>query len=199
MTYNQFIKKIQGFADRHKFINTFGTGEEWETEGILKPGIKYQILYAIPVDSTDLVQAKQRRFNFLCFDIVKKDKSNEQEVLSDTEQTLDDLIRWCRNQDDFSLINDPVATPFKESYGDWCAGWGCEVTIESDFNSADCDLPLTGLDPEPPAGYSLIKNKTTGEIVTRLYPGQSYEVIIASGIDSGNSSTTYTIQIVDIN
>src|SRR5688572_24157949 len=97
MTYNQLIEKFRDFCTRHKFINTFGTGEEWESEGILKPGIKYQLFYTIPIDSAPLTQTKNRRFEILCFDIVNKDKSNEQEVISDTEQTLDDFVRFCRN------------------------------------------------------------------------------------------------------
>lgn len=203
MTYNQLINKFKEFCANHKFIKTFGTGEEWEINElkpddlVLRKGLLYQLFFAIPIDSTDLEQTKNRRFRILCFDIVKKDKSNEQEVLSDTEQSIDDFIRYCRNTDDFLLINDPVAEPFKESYGDWCAGWGCEVIIETDFNSNACDLPLVGLNPVD-RNYASIYDQD-GNLVTKLRPGQTYNVIIASGIDEGGASQTYTISVIDIN
>ncbi len=162
---------------------------------VFRKGLLYPLFFAIPEDSTDLIQTKQRRFSIRCFDIVKKDKSNEQEVLSDTEQDLDDFIRYCRNTDDFLLINEPVMTPFKESYGDWCAGWACEVIIETDFNSMDCDIPLDGLSPQPPQNYATATDQD-GNVI-KLYPGDNFDYIRASGIDEGDASQTYTDQISD--
>lgn len=143
MTYNNIINNLKAYCTANEQIKTFGTGEEWEAEGILKPGIIYPIFYAIPIDSTNGLQTKQRKFNFICFDIVAKDKSNEQDVLSDTEQILDDIIRYIQNNDDIGLIGEPVLIPFKEKYGDFCAGWATEVIIETEFNSNDCQIPMT--------------------------------------------------------
>ena len=142
MTYNDEIQYFQDFSAGHDQIKTFGTGEEWEKEGILKQGILYPIIYFIPIDSTTTENTKVRRFKVACFGKVKKDKTDEQEILSDTEQILDDLVKDLRyNQDDLELIGDPVWMPFKEEYGDFCAGWDGEITIQSQFNNNNCDKP----------------------------------------------------------
>lgn len=49
-----------------------------------------------------------------------------------------------------------------------------------------------------PEQYAYIKDQN-GEIVYSLKPGESYNVIIASGIDEGGPGTTYAIQVTDIN
>lgn len=198
MTYNQNIKLFKDFCDSHQMIKTYGTGEEWETEEILKPGILYPIFYAIPIDSTDLYQAKQRKFQILCFDIVNKDKSNEQEVLSDCEQIIDDFIRMMRNgSHDYELIGDPVLSPFKEKYGDFCAGWGTEIILEMSFNSNICGLPIEA-STVPPLQNRVTIYDQDGNTVTELEPGDSYNVIIASGINEGGASQSYSMQVIDI-
>jgi len=206
VTFNQLIERFRLFAAGHKFIKTFGTGEEWEIETLktgeevayLRKGVLYQLFYAIPKDVTGLGATDQWRFEVSVMDIVKKDKSNEQEVLSDTRQTLKDFEIFCRDSTDITLVGDPVAVPFKESYGDWCAGWSQEMVFETDTSTSLCDLPVDGVTPTPNPNYATVKDQD-GNIVTRLYPGQEYSVIIASGIDEGNASTTYTIKVVDIN
>jgi hypothetical protein len=142
MTFNQIITLFSDWAGNHLQIKTFGNGEEWEKEGILKPGILYPMFYTIPTTSQTFENTKQRSFKVICFAQVKKDKTNEQEVLSDTEQIIDDFIKYLRYEDeDFNLIGEPVMTPFKEDFGDWCAGWETEIIIETVFNNNSCDGP----------------------------------------------------------
>jgi len=146
MTYNEIITLLQDITASHKQLKTFGNGEEWEANGMLKPGILYPILYAVPVSSTFAENVVTRSFELICFSQVKKDKSNENEVLSDTELIMYDVIKILKNEsDDYNVVNDPVLTPFKEDYGDWTAGWRGEVVIETDLNNNFCDIPYAGL------------------------------------------------------
>ncbi len=142
MTYNQTIDLFETWCNNHLQVKTFGNGEEWEAEGILKAGILYPIFYAVPVSSLTGENVVQRTFKIICFGQVKKDKSNENEVISDTEQIIHDFIKYLRYDSmDFDLIGEPTMTPFKESFGDWCAGWECEVVFETIFQNNNCDSP----------------------------------------------------------
>src|SRR3972149_1690765 len=98
MTYNQIITLLNNIAVAHKQLKSFETGELWEVEGNIK----------------------LRTFTLLVFGQVKKDKSDEQEILSDCESILDDIIKILLNEsNDYDLIGDPVLNPFKEELGDW--------------------------------------------------------------------------------
>ena len=100
------------------------------------------MLWAIPVDSTTAEQTKTRTFTLLVFRKVDKAKKYETDILSNCEQILDDIIKILRNEsNDYEVTNEPVLVPFKEEFGDWCAGWRADVSILSDFNNNYCDIP----------------------------------------------------------
>ena len=142
MTYNQVIKLFNDWADTHLLIGTYGSGEEWEINGNFKPGIIDPLFYTIPVNSQVLENTVNRTFKVICFGRVKKDKSNEREVISDTEQICQDFIKFIRYNDaDFNLVGEPQFTPFTEEFGDWCAGWEGDIIIETEFDNNECDKP----------------------------------------------------------
>jgi hypothetical protein len=142
MTYNQIIKLFSNIVGSSKVLKSFGTGELWEIEGNIKPGIQYPTLWAAPIQTNVTDQTMSRTFTFLCFDMVSKDKSNEQEVLSDTEQCLQDFIKILRSaSDDYELVGNPTLIPFKEEFSDWATGWRVDFEILTAFNSNDCDVP----------------------------------------------------------
>lgn len=143
MTYNNTIQLFDNIATAHKQINTFGTGELWEVNGIIKPELKGFILWVAPVNTTITDQTTIRTFTVLVMNIVKKDKSDEQEVLSDSEQILIDIIKIFRNEDEaYELVGDPTLFPFKEDFGDWLTGYRTDLVIQTDFNNNYCDLPI---------------------------------------------------------
>lgn len=180
-------------------IKGFGFGTMFEINTDMKPGLKYYLLWVIPLDSITTEQTKQRRFSLLMLGIVKKDESNRDEVWSDTEQCMDDVIKILRNEsDDYELVGDPQLNPVTEQHGDWVTGWQTEVVIQTAFNSNYCDIPSDMIPVQPNNNYATVYDQD-GNIVRTLRPGDSYNVIIASGIDEGGASTTYTIQVLDIN
>lgn len=142
MTYDQVITLFNNIAVAHKQINSFGTGELWEVEGNIKPGIIYPMLYIVPVNSITQENTKQRSFTGLVFGQVKKDKSDEQSILSDCESIADDFIKILRNEsDDYILLGDPVLVPFKEDLGDFVTGWRFDFDLQTDLNNNYCDVP----------------------------------------------------------
>lgn len=143
MTYNNIIQLFDNIATAHKQINTFGTGELWEVNAIIKPELKGFVLWVAPVSSTTTEQTTIRTFTVLVMSIVKKDKTDEQEVLSDSEQILNDIVKIFRNEDEaYELIGEPTLFPFKEDFGDWLTGWRADLVIQTDFNNNYCDLPI---------------------------------------------------------
>lgn len=140
MTYNQLIQLFSDIADAHQFIKSFGHGEAWEINS--NDTFNDYVLWAIPVDSTTAEQTKTRTFTILVFRKVDKAKKYETDILSNCEQILDDIIKTLRYEsDDYEVTNEPVLVPFKEEFGDWCAGWRADVSILSDFNNNYCDIP----------------------------------------------------------
>lgn len=177
MTYNQLITLFRNIATAHKQIESFATGELWEVEGNIKPGIIYPMLFAVPVSSVTLEKVKIRTFTLLVFGQVKKDKSDEQEILSDCEQILDDVIKILLNEsDDYDLIGEPQQIPFKEDMGDWVAGWRADIQIETAFASNYCDLPSdTFLSPAAAGNFAYIINQN-GQTIATVLAGQTYTV-----------------------
>jgi hypothetical protein len=142
MTYNQILADIEAWANNHLQIQTFGNGEEWEVNGTIKAGTLYPIFFAVPVSSQTFENTIQRTFRVFCFGQVKKDKTNENEILSDTESIVHDFVKYLKyDNDDIGIIGDPSMTPFKEDFGDFCAGWECELIIETNFANGQCDAP----------------------------------------------------------
>ena len=198
MTINQLKTLFQNIATAHKQINDFAYGELWEIEEKMNKEAKYPMLYVSPIQSTTQEQVKERSFHFMIFDMISKDKEDVVEVWSDTEQILDDIIKIFKNEsENYELVGDPTLLPFKEDNADWATGYRTELTIRTDFNSNYCDIPSnTFVSPSNPA-FAYILDQD-GNVVQTLYKGETYSVIIASGIDEGGATQTYSIQVVDI-
>lgn len=140
--YNEVIELFRSIATAHKQIKSFDTGELWEIDGKIKPGIIYPMLFAVPTQTTNTENTVLRSFILLAFGQVKKDKSDEQEILSDCELILFDVKKILKNEsDDYDLLNEPTMFPFKEDFGDWCAGWRMDIQLETNASNNYCDVP----------------------------------------------------------
>ncbi len=142
MTINQLKQLFSSIGEAHYFIKTSEFGDppikvEANTEATYYPAF-YQVLN----DSVNREQTVERNFTLIICDLVYPDKSNLDEVLSDTERTLGDVIKIMRQQSEYySVIGDPQLIDFKDRYGDAVAGWQCDIVIETDNNSSFCDIP----------------------------------------------------------
>ncbi len=198
MSTIEIIKLFRDISEKHYELKGFGFGNIFEIGGSIKPGLTYPLLWVVPLDSVTLEQTKQRRFLLLVVSLVQKDLSNRDNVWSDTEKTLDDIIKILRNEsDDYELVGDPILNPVSEQHGDWVTGWQTEIVLQTEFNSNYCDVPADNLSQGTIINYATVLDQDDN-IVTKLYPRQTYRVVIASGIDEGGASQTYSIQVVDI-
>lgn len=194
MTINNIKGLFENIGSAHYNIEQVGFGSMFEINGDLKPGLKYPLLWVIPRSTTVTENTHQRRFGLMVAGLVKKDKSNRDDVWSDTEQTLTDVIKILKNEsDDYNLVGDPEITPFDEQHGDWLTGCQAEIVLESDLNNNYCDIPSANISaPVAVPGYGIIKDQH-GNIVTTLRRGEVYYIEILEEVQQSLGDVTPTI------
>jgi len=92
-------------------------------------------------------------FQFIVMDLVKKDESNEEEVLSDMLQVIGDVLSVLLNSDfdtDFTDFRHNIAIqqtiscePFTERFDNEVTGWTASIDIVVPFNASACDGYVT--------------------------------------------------------
>lgn len=194
MTVNNVKGLFQNIASSHYNINGFGFGNLFEMNGEIKPGIIYPFLWVVPLDSVTTENTQQRRFLLLIGGQVKKDKTNRDEVWSDSEQTMNDIVKILKNEsDDYELIGEPSITFFDEQHSDWIAGCQAEIVLQSDFNNNYCDIPAANItSPVSVPGYGIIKDQY-GNTVTTLKRGEVYTIEILDTVEQSLGTITPTI------
>lgn len=143
---NQILNKLKTFAESHLQLNgNFVFCDVADLEA--KNDLRYPLLWADVQPSTWSNKVFTLSLQITCIDIVLKDSSNEQDVLSDTLQILNDMIASLRQDlyysQDFEIVENISATPIKDSYGDEVAGWVSNIQ----FNIANpydyCIAPIS--------------------------------------------------------
>jgi hypothetical protein len=195
MTINQINTLFSNIASAHKQINDYGYGEPWEIEEKMNGNVKYPMLWVVPISSTTFEQVKERTFQFLIVDQVKKGDENQLEVWSDTEQILDDIIKIFKYESDtYELVNDPQLFPFKEEMTDWVSGHRAELTIRTNFAKNYCDVPAYSfVSPEYLALTTVTIKDQNNNVLAVLNGGQSYVVTVFDTIQD-----TITLNVTTI-
>jgi len=141
-------------ADHHKQLNSFGFGQfedlSYWTESRLKQNNPtyespfFPLLYVIPNTATQMMEQNgssytEFEFNCIVMDIIDRDLTNQVDVLSDTNQILDDIVGQfrlavtnslgCFNAK-YYLDDEVVYYPFLEKYSDLCGGWNAVIKIK---------------------------------------------------------------------
>ncbi len=134
ITYNTILKTFEDIADNHKQINNFGTGTLDEVNAFSKDG-KFPVLWVIPQRVQLGENAMIYTIRVMVFDISETDDSIDDEIYSDTILILNDIMFILNtqpfwNKDEASVTNIPVATPFRQKFVDYCAGWYADFDIE---------------------------------------------------------------------
>lgn len=144
-TLNQLIQKLNDFATNHQQVHSFGFGDLWEIEA---SGAKNgTVMWANVVSGSVDVTGKQATMDFrVCImDLVKKDESNENEVLSDCYLIALDLVAYLNyqnNWDNYTMSSNVPMTPFTERFDNDWSGWIVDVTLQNRFTSDYCQIPL---------------------------------------------------------
>ena len=169
-------------ADHHKQLNSFGFGQledlSFWTESRLKQenttfeSPYFPLLYVIPSVATQSMEQNassyiEYEFNIVVMDILDRDLKNQVDVLSDTNQILDDIVSQFRLSvtnalgnfnEDYYLDNEVIYYPFMEEYTDMCGGWNAVIRLKvmnpvdrcaAAFNSFISPTPLVSSTPTP--------------------------------------------------
>lgn len=194
MTLNNTKALFQNIATSHYQINGFGFGNLFEANGEFKPGLSYRCLWVVPISSTTTEQTQQRTLQVVVMDLVKRDKSNRDEVWSDCESIINDIIKTLRNEsDDYEMIGESPIEFFDEQHADWVAGCQANIVLQSDFNSNYCDIPSANVSsPVAVPGYGIIKDQH-GNLVTTLKRGEVYYIEILETVQQTLGTVTPTI------
>jgi hypothetical protein len=148
---NQF-DALRYYVNFHQLVKTILICETWEIEGNLKPGIEYPLMVFVPVSSLPIEGVMQRTYRVLVMDQLRKDKLNEEDVMNDCEKILSVFITNLKEDgihlghyEDIGLVGDPLLEPFKEEFGDWCAGYQGEIVLEAPMDNNPCITLTTGV------------------------------------------------------
>jgi hypothetical protein len=140
LTLNQAIKVFEDFAASHKMIKSFKFGTKPDIDSV--DSTMLPAMFVTANKTVTRLQVQERTWNIMIYDAVAKDESNFEEVMSDTEQTMLDLIKTIRNSDlEFDLVGDPEAIPFRDKFADEVSGYSCDITFSTTNDDQMCDIP----------------------------------------------------------
>lgn len=141
-TYNNIITSFREVCNRHKQINTFFSGEEWDFQSA-------QNIYPAVLLSPDISTIEYGRvmlkFNMFVVDLLTRDGLNNDEIKSDTLQIGQDIIaEFYDNFSDYGFtIEEQISlTPLNEEMDDIVSGWVFNITIQLPYAMNDCFLPI---------------------------------------------------------
>jgi hypothetical protein len=188
INFKTFHDDFRLLADHHKQINSFGFGAledlSFWTESRMKednPNFQapvFPLMYVVPANVEQRLTHMVYQFNVIILDIIERDLSNQTDVLSDTNQILDDVISQFRLSVTNSLGNfnkqyylqTPVTcNPFIEKYTDLCGGWSGLLNIEVIIPLNRCDAAFGSFETPTPTPTTTI----TPTVTTTITPTSS--------------------------
>lgn len=213
LTLNQDIELLSQFAVKHKGINSFYFGNEAEADTNVE--IVYPFMNAILQNQSIENGIVSRTYLIIISDLVQKDLSNLNHVLSDTERICWDVPLYMRKVANSGLVgsfkvdmNINVTSDTSRNDDDVASNY-FDLTISSPLGNDACNLPINAGDILDGnyiyVGGSMAGNFTveikdqSGNILQTFNTSGEYVVTVLSGIQQviGNTSTTITQDIID--
>ena len=179
ITFNNIVTAFQTFTTNHFFLKTFSFGNTEEMD--LPKYNDYPLLHLNYTGADYDEGTKTYNFEIFVLDLPsdKLDKvSYQREVISDSEQCVEDLLADVLNggniftfADQYEVTSASV-TPLEEETKNVLAGVLLTLAIEVPYQYDSCDAPLVGVTPTPAGDcpVAVVQNKDL-----------TYEVNVASG------------------
>jgi len=196
ITLNQDIELFKNFALKHKGINSFYFGDESEADTNVE--IVYPFMNVILQGSSVTDNVVSRKYMIVISDLVNKDISNINQVLSDTERICYDVPNYLRQVSNSKLLGpfksdmNISLTDFTERNDDDVSGHFFDLTISSAMGNDGCNLPID-------SGNILDNNYIyVGGTINQIVG--NFQVLIQD--QSGNTlqtfttSGTYTVEVL---
>ena len=137
-SYNNVIDALKCVCISHGMVNNVSSGDI-DTVDISANSV-YPLVHIVPTTVTAGVHNITFTFNVLAMDLVKTDRSNEQQVLSDTLHILIDVIAQYKHgqmlnvQQNTGIYGqaddkDYNLEPFNERFDNLVSGWNCTLNL----------------------------------------------------------------------
>lgn len=176
ISYQKILNAFEDFATPHLQIKRFFAEFPEQMENLVTEKENFPILFVAPNNSIFDENANQFTLTVSCFDIIEKDRSNINTILSDTNTILNDVYRWFKDGEvlGIDIIGDaPNSTPINNALLDYAAGWEMVITFEVDTYGV-CEIPFDPTPtPEQPLGYVTIYD-FEGNIIDFVLNNGSY-------------------------
>lgn len=148
ISYIRLLNAFDAFANAHLQIKRFAADFPEQMPNFGTESEKYPILFVSPDNTIFDENANQFTVTVRCFDIIEKDRSNINTILSDTNTILNDVYRWFKDGEIFGIDvidNAPNSNPLNNELLDYAAGWEMQITFVVDTYGI-CEIPFN----EPP-------------------------------------------------
>lgn len=146
VTLNQIIDVLQNdIAGKHKNIKSFYCGEIANFRLLTTT---YPLLYVHYSNASLKLHEIEYDLNLFVLDRLETDFSNENNIYSDTLQTLTDiksLLKYGKQYYNLFRVDDntPVVKVTDKINSDLVCGWNMNIKIRTDFVYNICTIPLT--------------------------------------------------------
>ena len=144
VSYIRLLNAFEAFSSAHLQIKRFASDFPEQMPNFGTENEKYPILFVSPDQTIFDENANQFTVTVRCFDIIEKDRTNINTILSDTNTILNDVYRWFKDGDIFGIdvIDEaPASTPLNNALLDYAAGWEMQITFTVDTYGI-CEIPF---------------------------------------------------------
>ena len=147
-SYIKILQAIESFANQHLQVKKFASDFPAQIPNFANKDEQYPILFVSPTDTIYNLNSNTFDIKVYCFDIIKKDRSNINTILSDTNTILNDLVIWLGSGDlagiDIYDTTTSTAIPIDNALLDYAAGWVVEIKLEVDSYTI-CNIPFNNI------------------------------------------------------
>ena len=150
INFKTFADDFEKMSQEHLFINSYGLGDTdqiawWVTQRDKQDNVTFEspifpLYFVVPGPVQNNLRYKTWEFNHIVMDIAEGSLFNQEDTLSDTLQTLQDLMSQFRlsvtanlgNYNEKYWLDESVQCfPFIETYQDQCNGWNANMRIKT--------------------------------------------------------------------
>lgn len=145
LTYNEILAALEGFANDHLLIQSWGCGTRSELQTHVQNNRDLVTLFA-EIQSVSLSERLiNYDFNFYILDSRSKSFDNLRDIHSDTLQIGNDLRRYLLYGGRMNYWSNSIETvtlrPLVNYTADWLSGWEMRINIQTGFIENFCDIP----------------------------------------------------------
>jgi len=155
ITLNAIAKRLEEFASNHFFIKSYSFGSPDDVD--LDKFEDFPLMHVVYTGATYDERLKAYSFEVYIFDRPNREEQmtlNQRELVSDSEQCLEDIVADVSNggyiflfDEDYNVTAANVS-PLIDERSNLLAGSLLDLTIEVPYQRDACNLPINGVTPE---------------------------------------------------